>query len=54
MMMPLCEGKTVLQGMKWVCVCGWEQIWRESASAGTLWVKRLATVTLSWPSAWMG
>jgi hypothetical protein len=50
MMMPLCEGKTVLPGITWVCVCGWEQIWRESASVP----KRLATVTGSWPSAWMG
>jgi hypothetical protein len=45
MMMPWCEGKAALPGITWVCVCGCEQTWRERLRAGTLWVKRLATVT---------
>jgi hypothetical protein len=51
--MPWWDDSSALPDITWVCVCECWQTWRDRVSAGTLWVKRLATVIGSWPSAWM-
>ena len=51
MIMLLCAAHSALPGIPCARVSRWKMTWRDHVSAGTLWVKRLATVIGAWQSA---